>query len=123
VVIDFGDNGSANDDTFGLYVDSRLIHARPAPTRSAGPFSLQLTPGLHNVMLRGITAPDEVGTYFISFSGDILSLTGDPATGRDLTAGVETYWTLDVGSGALASAQSTVVRTPNTQPTAGAWEE
>lgn len=123
VVIDFGDNGSANDDTFGLYVDSRLIHAMPAPTRSAGPFSLQLTPGLHNVMLRGITAPDEVGTYFISFSGDILSLTGDPATGSDLTAGVEKHWTLDVGSGALVSAQSTVVRTANTQPTAGAWQE
>jgi len=93
----FGDNGSDNDDTFGLFVNSHLIHAMPAPTRNAGPFSVTLEPGLHTITLRGITAPDDVGTYFITVSGDVLNLSGDPQSGEDLTAGVEKHWTLEVG--------------------------
>ncbi len=102
VTINFGDNGTANDDTYGLYVNGSLIHAMPAPTRSAGPFTVSLEPGIHVVSLRGITAPDDIGTYFINFSGDVLSVSGDAVSGSDLTAGVEKYWTLEVGSSASA---------------------
>lgn len=104
VYIDFGDNGPANDDTFGLYVDSILIHAMPQPTRHAGPFSIQLTPGTHYVTLRGITAPDDIGTYFISFGGSVSDVSGDALSEEDLTAGVEKHWTIEVSSQPAPSA-------------------
>ena len=98
VTFDFGDNGSANDDTFGLFVDGVLIHSMPSPTRNAGPIVLDLEDGQHSVTLRGITAPDDIGTYFIGITGNVLSVTGDPLTGNDLTAGVEKHYTIEVGT-------------------------
>ncbi len=97
VIFDFGDNGSANDDTFALFVDGFLIHSMPSATRHAGPISLHLAEGQHSVMLRGITAPDEIGTYFINVKGNVLNITGDPQTGKDLTAGVEKHYVIEVG--------------------------
>ena len=92
VQITFGDNGAATDDTFALYVDGKLIHSMATPAYSVGPFTVTLTPGNHEAKLRGITAPDAIGTYYISISGDIQILTGDPMSGSDLTAGVEKSW-------------------------------
>lgn len=102
VSINFGDNGTANDDTFALFVNGTLIHSMPSPTRSAGPFDLDLVPGEHNVTLRGITAPDDIGTYFISFSG-VTVLSGDPLTGDDLTAGVEKHYVIQVDTNSRIS--------------------
>jgi hypothetical protein len=99
VSINFGDNGSANDDTYALFVDGILIHQMPQPTRSAGPFDLDLSPGNHTVLLRGITAPDAIGTYFISFSGNVTNVSGDPLTGSDLVAGAQKRYIITVGGG------------------------
>jgi hypothetical protein len=98
VTFDFGDNGRANDDTFALFVDGKLIHSMPTPTRHAGPIPLDLADGTHYVTLRGITAPDDIGTYFITITGNVLSIKGDPLTGTDLTAGVEKHYTIEVGT-------------------------
>ena len=92
VQVTFGDNGAATDDTFALYVDGKLIHSMAAPAYAVGPFTIALTPGIHEARLRGITAPDAIGTYYISISGDIQMLSGDPTSGSDLTAGVEKSW-------------------------------
>ena len=92
VQITFGDNGAATDDTFALYVDGKLIHSMAAPAYAVGPFTITLTPGIHEARLRGITAPDAIGTYYITISGDIQILSGDPTSGSDLTAGVEKSW-------------------------------
>jgi hypothetical protein len=97
VKFDFGDNGSDNDDTFALFVDGFLIHSMPSPTRHAGPISMHLAEGQHSVMLRGITAPDDVGTYFINVTGNVLDIIGDLESGRDLTAGVEKHYVIEVG--------------------------
>lgn len=106
VIFDFGDNGTLNDDTFALFVDGDLIHSMPTPTRNAGPIALDLADGTHSVTLRGITAPDNVGTYFIDISGDVVSVTGDPLTGSDLTAGVEKHYTIEVGTTTRIRAKS-----------------
>lgn len=97
IAITFGDNGSANDDTFALFVNGQLIHSMSAPARSVGPFKIDnLKAGVvHTIQLRGITAPDAVGTYYIEFSGnDIDSIEGDSYTGSDLTAGASKTWKL-----------------------------
>ena len=97
IAISFGDNGSANDDTFALFVNGQLIHSMSAPARSVGPFKIDnlKTGVVHTVQLRGITAPDAIGTYYIKFSGDdIDSIEGDSYTGSDLTAGASKTWKL-----------------------------
>ena len=55
VLISFGDNGLANDDTFALFVDGEMIRAMSSPSRRVVA-KLDLEPGRHDVVLRGITA-------------------------------------------------------------------
>lgn len=96
VVIAFGDNGFLNDDTYALLVDGLLVRAMAVPSRRVV-VEIDLTPGTHIAVLRGITAPDNIGTYFISFEQGVLSVSGAPLTGSDLTAGVEKFYTIEVG--------------------------
>ena len=49
VQLDFGDNGSDNDNTFALFVGGKLIHSMPRPTRNAGPLSVELDEGSQTV--------------------------------------------------------------------------
>jgi len=72
------------------------------PAYAVGPFSITLAPGIHEARLRGITAPDAIGTYYITISGDIQMLSGDPMSGWDLTAGVEKSWTFKYPAGLKA---------------------
>ena len=97
VTITFGDNGSATDDTFALYVDNKLIYTMPSPTTSTS-HNVELAPGNHTVKLIGITAPDDVGTYFIDFSGNVSVTSGPALSGTDLTAGVVKTWTINVAA-------------------------
>ena len=115
--INFGDNGRLNDDTFALFVDDKLIHSMPAPTRDTGSFAIELEEGTHTVTLRGITAPDDVGTYYINFEGEIFSVEGDSLSGEDLNAGTEKHYRIVVGSG-TSTARSNPTPTPIPGPTA-----
>ncbi|WP_457628410.1 hypothetical protein [Persephonella sp.] len=110
-IINFGDCGFANDDTFALYIDSELIHTMPAPSR---PFDVpvNLSKGRHTVTLVGITAPDDIGTYCISFSSNITIISGPPTEGSDLTAGVSKSWIIEVTDS--ISPQSTGQRSQST---------
>lgn len=91
----FGDNGSHNDDTFALYINGQHVRTMPAPTRTES-VGLPLTPGRHTAQLHGITAPDAVGTYYITFPAGITVVSGDPTSGSDLTAGRVKSWVIDV---------------------------
>ncbi len=93
--ISFGDCGPANDDTFALYVDGKLIYSMPQPARPF-PVDVELSPGNHEVSLVGITAPDNIGTYCISFPSNVTILSGPPTSGDDLTAGVVKKWLIYV---------------------------
>jgi len=93
--ITFGDNGAATDDTYALYVDNKLIYTMPSPVTSTS-HNVDLTAGTHTVKLIGITAPDSIGTYFISFSSNITVVSGSGQSGSDLTAGVVKVWTINV---------------------------
>ncbi|QSX40155.1 IPT/TIG domain-containing protein [Shewanella cyperi] len=82
--VTFGDNGNFNDDIFKLVVDDKVITDGSSPQRKIGPISIPLTAGTHTVKLVGIRAEDEIGTYYIEFSGNVTSVTGDDLEGRDL---------------------------------------
>ncbi|MFT5636233.1 MAG: hypothetical protein ACI89T_001691 [Cognaticolwellia sp.] len=84
VLITFGDNGNFNDDIFKLVIDDKVIIDGSTPQRKVGPISVPLTAGTHVVKLVGIRAEDEIGTYYIEFSGNVTSVTGDNLEGRDL---------------------------------------
>lgn len=49
-----------------------------------GPLTVSLDDGEHSVQLTGIRADDGIATYYIEFSGDVVSVNGDELSGRDL---------------------------------------
>ncbi len=91
----FGDNGNLNDDTFALYVNGALVRTMTAPARSVTG-EIPLSPGRHSVSMRGITAPDEIGTYYINMPAGVRLVSGDATSGRDMTAGVTRSWIIEV---------------------------
>jgi len=91
----FGDNGSANDDTFALYIDGQHVRTMHTPTRREN-VKIPLVSGKHKVSLHGITAPDAIGTYYIDFPAGITVVSGDATSGSDLTAGKVKNWIIDV---------------------------
>lgn len=97
VVITYGDCGAATDDTFDLFVDGELKSSMSAPS-TPFPVYLNLSPGKHEVRLVGVTAPDAIGTYCISFSSNVQVVSGPPLSGDDLTAGVVKTWVIEVNS-------------------------
>ncbi len=101
VNITFGDNGNFNDDIFKLVVDNKVMSDGATPQRAIGPISVPLSAGIHTVKLVGIRAEDEIGTYYIKFEGDVLSVTGDALEGRDLLKSQEKSYQIKVGEGQL----------------------
>lgn len=97
VTITYGDNGAATDDTFALYADGSLISSMSSPT-TAVTVNINLSPGNHEIKLVGITAPDSIGTYYVSFSSNVTVVSGAATSGSDLTAGVVKTWTINVTS-------------------------
>jgi len=95
VVITYGDCGAATDDTFALFVDGEPKSSMSGPA-TPFPVTMNLTPGKHEVRLVGITAPDAIGTYCISFSSNVRVVSGPPLSGDDLTAGVAKTWLIEV---------------------------
>jgi len=95
--ITFGDNGNLTDDTFALYVDGDLLRSMIKPAVSVD-VDVTLSTGQHHVVMRGITAPDQIGTYYISFPSGITIISGDATSGEDMTAGVTKSWTIEANS-------------------------
>jgi hypothetical protein len=118
VSIRIGDTGTTLDDTFGLYVDGQHIHSMLLPVYVVGPFRLALAEGLHEVVLRGITAPDAIGTYTIELTGHVANVQGDALYGDDLYAGVEKRWTITVGPPPPSPAPLRVIGGSSAAPTA-----
>ncbi|MBO2589043.1 IPT/TIG domain-containing protein [Shewanella algae] len=96
--ITFGDNGNFNDDIFKLVVDDKVLTDGSSPQRQVGPLSIPLTSGTHTVKLVGIRAEDEIGTYYIQFEGDVLSVSGDELEGRDLLKDSVKQFQVEVGT-------------------------
>ncbi|QBF82518.1 hypothetical protein EXU30_07265 [Shewanella maritima] len=96
--VTFGDNGNFNDDIFKLVVDDKVIIDGAEPQRKVGPISIPLTAGMHTVKLVGIRAEDEIGTYYIQFEGNLISVSGDELEGRDLLKDSIKVFYVEVGS-------------------------
>lgn len=106
---DNGDNGDLLDDVFQLRVNGQIVRNDPLAKRVIGPIEVALTEGQHIVELIGIEADDGIGTYYIDFSGDVLSVSGDLLEGRDLLQEDVKVFYLDVG--------------PNSEPVANQAEQ
>ncbi|MGI2171417.1 hypothetical protein ACROAE_14705 [Shewanella sp. MF05960] len=96
--ITFGDNGNFNDDIFKLVVDDKVITDGSSPQRKVGPISVPLAAGTHTVKLVGIRAEDEIGTYYIEFAGNVVSVNGDALEGRDLLKDSVKTFTVVIGN-------------------------
>ncbi len=69
VLVAIGDNGSANDDIFQAAIDGVVVLTMNAPTRRTST-TVQLAPGDYNLTMRGLAAPDGIGTYYVELSVD-----------------------------------------------------
>ena len=98
ITITYVDNGSAKDDIFALYFDDKFIHTTNGPSWPAQTVMINTSPGWHDVDLVGIAAPDNIGTYGISFSSNIYvdPNTSDPLTGSDLVANAVKHFDIEV---------------------------
>lgn len=96
--ITFGDNGNFNDDIFKLVVNDKVVTDGSSPSRKVGPISVPLAAGMHTIKLVGIRAEDEIGTYYIQFEGDVISVSGDELEGRDLLKDSVKSFTVNVGA-------------------------
>lgn len=94
VTITMGDNGAALDDIYEVLVGGRTVLTSSTPTRSVS-VTIQLPKGRTDVIMRGLAAPDGIGTYFISFAGAAV-VGGDALTGTDLVPGATKRFTIEV---------------------------
>ncbi|NKF49363.1 cell surface protein [Shewanella sp. WXL01] len=106
LLITFGDNGNFNDDVFKLSVNNRVVYDNNQPERKVGPLAISLDDGDHSVQLTGIRADDGIATYYIEFSGDVVSVSGDELSGRDLCPNTHKNYQVSVQSGAGSSSNA-----------------
>lgn len=91
VDIRFGDNGNNADDKFALWINNKQIGLTSSGARVFN-ISEQLQPGSYTVELKGIEAPDDIGTYYICFSDNVAINSGSNAlSGRDLVRDATNY--------------------------------
>ena len=91
------DNGHRKDDAFALYVDGLYQGTIYASTGIyCKTFSVSMSPNTHHsATLLGIEAPDNIGTYGISFEG-VTNLSGNPLQGEDLVPGVRKDYSFNI---------------------------
>jgi hypothetical protein len=94
VSITMGDNGSLTDDIFEVVIDGDSVLTSSSPVTSIST-TVDLAPGDYVFQMKGLAAPDGIGTYFVSVSGGALS-GGPPLSGSDLIAGAVFTWNLNV---------------------------
>ena len=98
VLIKYGDNGNLSDDKFALWVDNKQSELMPSGSRVVN-VEDNLRPGNYKVELKGIEAPDDVGTYYICFSDNVRVLTGSAElSGRDLLRNKTKYFNVEVSN-------------------------
>ncbi|MHC4895409.1 MAG: hypothetical protein ACYTFV_19150, partial [Planctomycetota bacterium] len=96
VTITMGDNGSLTDDIFEVVIDGDSVLTSSSPVVSISTV-VDLAPGDYTFQMKGLAAPDGIGTYFVSVSGGVLS-GGPPLSGSDLIAGAVFTWNLNVSN-------------------------
>jgi hypothetical protein len=106
ITITYVDNGSAKDDIYALFFDDQFLHTTSGPSWPEQVVQLSTTYGPHRVNLVGIAAPDQIGTYGISFSSNVEvdPNSSDPLIGIDLIANAVKQFDIQVLS-TLASAR------------------
>lgn len=86
VTVFFGDNGRLNDDIFSVSIGGEQFSSSIPQREVRGTVQLPSQSEV-TVTMRGLAAPDGVGTYYISFIGATV-IGGDATSGGDLTPGV-----------------------------------
>lgn len=93
VTITIGDNGSALDDIYEVIIDGQTVLTSNQPVISTST-TVNLPKGKTTVLMRGLAAPDGIGTYFINFSG--AQVVSGITQGSDLTPGVIKTYVIEV---------------------------
>jgi hypothetical protein len=93
VTITMGDNGTALDDIFEIVVDGKTVLTSSSPVRSTST-TIFLPKGRMTIVMRGLAAPDGIGTYFITFSG--AALVSGQTSGTDLVPGTSKQFVVEV---------------------------
>lgn len=86
VTVFFGDNGRVNDDIFSVSIGGEQFSSSTPQREVRGTVQLPSQSEV-TVTMRGLAAPDGVGTYYIRFIGATV-IGGDATSGGDLTPGV-----------------------------------
>jgi hypothetical protein len=94
--VTIGDWGDALDDVFEVWFDGAPVLAPAAPVRSAS-ITFETYAGAHTVLLIGKTIPDQIGTYEISFSPNVIVISGPSQKGANLGEGVTFAYRVMVG--------------------------
>jgi hypothetical protein len=94
VTITMGDNGNLLDDIFEVVINGSTVLTSSVPVTTVST-TVSLPVGRTAVQMRGLAAPDGVGTYFIRFTGATV-VSGDPLSGTDLTPGVVKTFVVEV---------------------------
>jgi PKD repeat protein len=86
VTITMGDNGAALDDIYAVEIEGDTVLTSSVPVVQTSTV-VQLTVGDHVVVMRGLAAPDGIGTYYIQFSGASVLPGSNATSGTDLVPG------------------------------------
>ena len=101
--LSIGDNGTAADDAFGVYIDGVAMGQTSigaSNTVSVG----ALRPGTHTVTVQVITAPDNLGTFALSVGGGLRFSDGTTAKSATPPAGASVSYTIVVPANGRTSA-------------------
>ncbi|MCU0866437.1 MAG: PKD domain-containing protein [Planctomycetes bacterium] len=91
VTITMGDNGSALDDIYAVEIEGQTVLTSSAPVVQIST-TVELTLGDHVVIMRGLAAPDGIGTYYIQFAGASVLPGSSALSGTNLIPGtIKTY--------------------------------
>ncbi|MEZ5652530.1 MAG: PKD domain-containing protein [Burkholderiaceae bacterium] len=95
VTISIGDNGSALDDIFEVVIDGRSVLTSSVPVRFTSATIDLVSGATYTVTMRGLAAPDGIGTYGIGFTGARV-IGGAATSGTDLVPGVSKQFVIEV---------------------------
>lgn len=86
VTITMGDNGSLLDDIFAVEIEGQTVLTSSVPVVATSTV-VQLPVGDHEVIMRGLAAPDGIGTYYIQFNGASVLAGSSATSGTNLVPG------------------------------------
>ena len=88
ITFTFGDNGNVIDDSFQVSLDGEIIdETTPGQRKKTNTVTTEL--GEHDIIIKGITVPDQRATYYICFSNNVDIISGEQDGKVDFPVGTQ----------------------------------